>query len=317
MTRSREFLEFPSPFETEAGVIRLLERADCDRERLLGALRAGTYGKPFVIDDGGSRSLYFRRAFVQSAMRLADPYALEFAYTRKMMGFLLFHHRPHEILMLGLGGGSLAKYCHRHLPTARITVLEIDPHVLAFREQFLIPADDARFRVLQGDAARYLTQCPEPCDVILLDAFDTNGFPPSICTREFYLDVRDALTHRGILVANLVGERAERIAHLKLMREVFGENAIVLPVEEDGNLVAFAFRDATFEPRWRWISEEAKAMRDRYGLDFPKFAGKLERSRKLGYLQRALHQPESRVIGGRGGARRRSSRSPRRDPDEE
>ena len=85
---------------------------------------------------------------------------------------------------------------------------------------------------------------------------------------------------------------AERNAHLELMRSVFGGNVIVLPVKEDGNHIAFAFRDATFEPRWRWMDGQVKAMRKRYGLDFPKFAGKLERSRKLGYLKRIMHQPE-------------------------
>jgi spermidine synthase len=59
-------------------------------------------------------------------------------------------------------------------------------------------------------------------------------------------------------------------------------------VEDDGNHVAFAFGDARFEPRWRWIADQARAMRERYGLDFPRFAGRLEHSRKLGYLERAL-----------------------------
>jgi spermidine synthase len=107
-----------------------------------------------VIEDDGARALYFTRAFIRSEMRLSDPYALQFAYTRKMMGFLLFRHEPREILMLGPGGGSLAKYCHRHLPAARITAVEIDPDVIAFRDQFAVPPDDSRFSVVQGDAAQ-------------------------------------------------------------------------------------------------------------------------------------------------------------------
>jgi spermidine synthase len=68
-----------------------------------------------------------------------------------MMAFLLFNPRPRRILILGLGGGSLAKFCYRHLPSATITAVEIDPHVMALREEFRVPADDERFRVLQGD----------------------------------------------------------------------------------------------------------------------------------------------------------------------
>lgn len=278
----------PSPFPEDGSVVRLLEPADCDRRAVRDQLVSGTYAKPFVLDGDGSRSLHFSRDFVQSEMRFADPYALEFAYTRTMMSFLLFAPDPREILMLGLGGGSLAKYCHRHLAAARITVVEIDPHVVAFRDEFRVPPDGERFRVHLADAAEYVARCAERPDVVIMDAFDRAGLAPSISSRDFYADVRDALARRGVLVANLVGEKPQRLAHLEMVRSVFDDNVILVPVEEDGNHLAFAFRDARFEPRWRWIANQARAMRKRYGLDFPLFAGKLERSRKLGYLQRAL-----------------------------
>jgi len=287
-------LELPNPFGGEGGVIRLLETRQCDREAIVGRILAGTYAKPFVIEDDGARALYFSRAFIQSEMRLADPYALEFAYTRKMMGFLLFLPEPRAILQLGLGGGSLAKYCHRHLAAARITVVEIDPDVIAFRDQFLVPPDDARFRVVRGDAAQYVAQCEDDHDVVLIDAFDRDGVAPSLCTREFYRDVRGLLGRKGVMVANLVGRKEERLAHLEMIRTVFDGNVILLPIADDGNYVAFAFRDPAFEPRWRWIDGQAKAMHARYGLDFPAFAGKLERSRKRGTLRREMSAPSSR-----------------------
>lgn len=287
-------LEIANPFEGEGGVLRLLEPPDCDRESVVERVLSGRYPKPFVIEDDGARCLYFTRDFIQSEMRLADPVALEFAYTRKMMAFLLFLPEPRHILMLGMGGGSLAKYCHRHLPAARITAVEIDPDVIAFRDQFLVPPDDARLRVVRADAAEHVAQCDDRHDVVMIDAFDRHGVAPSLCTREFYRDARDLLERRGVMVANLVGEKAERLAHLERIREVFDGNALLLPIADDGNYVAFAFRDAAFEPRWRWIDDQAKAMRARYGLDFPAFAGKLERSRKLGYLRREMHAPGTR-----------------------
>jgi hypothetical protein len=52
--------------------------------------------------------------------------ALELEYTRGMMAFLLFQRMPRDIALIGLGGGSLAKYIHRHLPDSRLTALEIN-----------------------------------------------------------------------------------------------------------------------------------------------------------------------------------------------
>ena len=287
MSAGASIVEIPSPFRRDEGRVKVLEPPDCNRARLRESLVTGAYRKPFILEDRETRALHFSRDFIQSAMRLADPCALEFAYTRKMMGFLLFTHEPREILVLGLGGGSLEKYCHRLLP-ARITVVEIDPDVVAFRDEFRVPPDDARLSVLIDDAAAYVAQRPRAADVILMDAFDRQGFAPSVASRDFYADAREALTRRGVLVVNLVGAARERVAHLERIRATFDDNVILVPVEDDGNHVAFAFRDARFEPRWRWISEQARAMRRRYGLDFPRFAGAFERSRKLGYLERTL-----------------------------
>jgi spermidine synthase len=268
-------------------VVRMVEPADADREALAKRIVEGTYGKPFVIDDGVVRELYFKREIVQSGMRLADPWALDFSYTRLAMAFLLFNPAPRKILLLGLGGGSLSKFCHRHLPEADLTTVEIDGDVIALREEFLVPADGPNFHVVQDDAARFVAR-EGGFDAIVLDCFDPEGYSPSVMTRDFFRDARDALAKKGVLVSNLVGRKEERVAQLDLIRAAFGDNIVVMPDKEDGNLVVFVFRDAAFEPRWRWMAAEAPAMKARYGLDFPRFAKKLERSRKLRYLERTL-----------------------------
>ena len=70
-----------------------------------------------VSDARGVRTLHVGGEAIQSAMRLDDPFALALDYTRCMMAFLLFHPEPREALMIGLGGGSLAKFFHRRLRT--------------------------------------------------------------------------------------------------------------------------------------------------------------------------------------------------------
>lgn len=285
-------LEISNPFLSEYGVIRLFEPDGCDRKQVVKQILSGAYDKPYLIEEGDARSLYFSRELTQSGMRISDPTALEFAYTQKMMSVLFFVPQPKHILMLGLGGGSLAKYCYRHLPTSRITAIEIDANILAFRDQFMIPPDDARWRVVLGDAALYLRDCVETPDVVMIDAFDRDGFSDAVCTRTFYLDVRDALAPTGAMVANMVGPKADHAVHLSLIADVFGDNIIACPVEHDGNYLVFAFRDACFEPRWRWIEGQAKAMKKRYGLDFPKFSSQLKRCRKDGYLLASMYHPE-------------------------
>src|SRR5512146_2380403 len=84
-----------------------------------------------VSEQNGVRMLHLGSSSVQSAMRLTAPNDLELAYTRCMMAFMPFHPQPRRILMVGLGGGSLAKFVHSRLPRVKIIVIEINPQVVA------------------------------------------------------------------------------------------------------------------------------------------------------------------------------------------
>ena len=94
-----------------------------------------------VSDARGVRTLHVGGEAIQSAMRLGEPFSLALDYTRCMMGFLLFHPQPRAALMIGLGGGSLAKFFHRYLRKTRVRVVELDPRIVsAARSQFALPA---------------------------------------------------------------------------------------------------------------------------------------------------------------------------------
>ena len=281
-----ELLQMPSPFLMDTGVVRLLEPPDSCRETLRTRLVEGRYDKPFLLEHGGRRYLYFSLSFIQSAMRLADPVALDLVYTQKMMAFLLFNPRPRSLLLLGLGGGSLAKFCHRHLPGAQITVLEIDPHVLALRDEFQVPPDDQRFAVIHDDGARYVAERAGRTDVLLVDAFDHAGVAPSLAEAAFYEDAHRCLSANGIFVMNIAGDKAGYGPHLEQICRLFGENVIALPVKDDGNFIVFAFKDPDFAPRWKWLKSIAVELRSRCGLDFPRFAQQLERGQRLKLARR-------------------------------
>jgi spermidine synthase len=67
---------------------------------------------------------------------------------------------------------------------------------------------------------------------------------------------------------------------------VFDDQVIVISVPEDGNHILYAFKERYFEPRWRWLNNYAKELRAKFGLDFPAFVQKMERSSKLGLARR-------------------------------
>ena len=83
-----------------------------------------------VSEEEGVRFLHLGGEHIQSAMRIDAPDELELDYTRTMMAFLLFHPRPRECLMIGLGGGSIPKFLFRRLPGVRTRVVELSPAVI-------------------------------------------------------------------------------------------------------------------------------------------------------------------------------------------
>jgi len=157
------------------------------------------------------RTLHFNEQVVQSAMRLSAPDELVIPYTQAMAGFVSLHLAPTHILMIGLGGGSVTKYCYRHYPAARITALESNTDVLALRDQFMIPPDDARLHVLHADAVSYLEKLAiGSVDVILLDGFDAEGAPGALRSHEFFLCCKMVLGERAVLIVNM-GDQLDNI----------------------------------------------------------------------------------------------------------
>ena len=267
-------LELPGAGVGERGHLRLLESAPCDPQQIYARILSERYGKPFIVDDGRTRRLYFSLRFIQSSMRIDDPVTLDFAYTRKMMAFLLFVPDPREVLMVGLGGGSLAKFCHRHLPETDLTVVEISPDVIALRGEFGVP-EDARIKIVQADAAEYLPSAEGDTEVLLLDGFDASGIAPAFLRRGFYEAARRRLRPGGLLVANFCGPPQRWYRHFRLLDDAFDGRVHLGPVTYADNHIAFAFADSGFPLDWARLAKRARVLADRIPLDFPEFVDRL------------------------------------------
>ena len=221
--------------------------------------------KPQVRTRGDLRSLEFQPGMVQSEMRLSRPDELVLSYARAMMCFVLFHPQPEHILMVGLGGGSLAKFCYRYLPRSRITVLELRADVIALREQFAIPRDNARFRVIHADATDYLSGLQSAADVLLVDGFDESGLPPALGTARFYADCRRALRPGGVMAANIFSYDPQYGHMLRRLRQAFDGRICWFNGIAGNNRILFAVKGGGLSPA---LAMQQKVARS-HGLGLP------------------------------------------------
>lgn len=230
----------------------------------------------YISEKFGVRSLHIGSDTIQSAMRVARPNDLEIAYTRSMMAFLLFHPDPREVLMIGLGGGSLAKFIYHRLPQAHTAAIELNPRVVAIARQFFnVPADDERFKVVVADGSVYLNTYAGQADVIIVDGYDAEAQVEELSTSTFYRDCARALDDAGVLVVNLWGGDRNYTRCVKRISSSFGGHIICLPAGRPGNIVVLAFKRSPGRPHWEELRQRAAALERAHALEFPEFVTQL------------------------------------------
>lgn len=229
-----------------------------------------------VSETAGVRSLHLGSVTVQSSMRVRDPNALELAYTRGMMCFLLFGFDVRHVLAIGLGGGSIPKYIHAYCPEITTTVIEINPRIIQVAySQFYVPENDERLTVTKGDGLQYLAEHTAVADVLMIDAFDRNGIPPDFCSQEFFDQCANTLNRQGILAINLWGSDKNFDIYLQRIEQSFNDRVLILPTGKPGNIVVFGFNREPADLRIASLRERAKMQEKHHQIEFLQFVEKL------------------------------------------
>ena len=223
-----------------------------------------------VSEDKGVRYLHFGSRWVQGAMRIGRPWALELEYTRLMMMPLVVHHGrdwPASVLQIGLGSASFTRFLHRHRPEARITVVEILPEVVAAARQFFKLPEDDRVRIEIAEGHDWLIGTRRKFDLILVDAFDAKGRSGMIDSEPFYINCRDHLARGGMVTFNLMTRTRAAAPAIARIRAAFGERTWVLPQSEAGNLVVLAGVEPPTEQALAALRVAARLLKDSTGLN--------------------------------------------------
>ncbi len=224
-----------------------------------------------ISEEAGVRYLHFGSDWIQGAMRIARPWALELDYTREMMAALLLRPEPAwpcRALLVGLGAASLTKFLYRHRPRAKLTVVEIEPAVLAAARQFFkLPEDPKRLKIEIADGVEWLAASGETFDLILVDGFDADARAGALDSLPFYRACRAHLNDTGLLAVNLLGRNRGFKASVERIARAFEKRALVFPSCDHGNAVAFAATGEPIRIPLGELSLQAVALRKATGLN--------------------------------------------------
>jgi spermidine synthase len=221
-----------------------------------------------IREDAGVRTLHFGSDWVQGAMRIARPWNLELEYTREMMASLLLRDAPRKVLLIGLGAASLTRFLYRHYPQSHLTVVEIEPSVVAAARQFFkLPEDPKRLHLVIGDGAEYILNSDKKFDLILVDGFDEKARTGALETLPFYQACRARLSGDGVLSANMLTRSRGFKATAARIAEAFDDRALVFPSCESGNAVALAAGGDPIEVSFEELKRQAQALKEATGLN--------------------------------------------------
>ena len=233
---------------------------------------AASHADVHFSDEGPIRHLHLDSIWIQGAMSIDSPQLLVHQYIQRMLAWLLFFEPAsvpgRQAMQLGLGAGSLTKFCYKVLRMQTVAV-EINPKVLvACRGWFKLPADNKRMQVILADAAHEIRD-PKwwgTVDALQIDLYDHDAAAPVLDSQAFYADCRRLLTDDGCLTVNLFGRASSFERSIEKLVAVFGGDAIwpFKPTRE-GNTVVLAQRNAS-RPKRALLSLRAEEIENQWGL---------------------------------------------------
>jgi len=171
---------------------RVLYRADSEYHRIT------------VTEADNIRHLRFD-ASNQSAIDLRDGYTSTIVYPNYMD--LAFAVKPgaKRVLVLGLGGGAITKRWWRDYPQLTIDSVEIDPAVIDVSRRYFGLPEDARLRVVNQDARRFVQESKDTYDIVIVDCYYIDALPFHLTTQEFFSEVKKRMAPDGVLAYNIIG----------------------------------------------------------------------------------------------------------------
>lgn len=238
-------------------------------------------GTVTISEERGVRYLHFGSRWVQGAMRMSRPDALELEYTREMVFPLLLREAPWppRALLIGLGAASLVKFLHRHRPATALTVVELREEVVTAAAQFFrLPDDPARIAIEIGDGAAFVAAKGPRYDLILVDGYDAKGRVGALDTPAFYAHCRARLRDGGMVATNLLTRHRGVDASVDRMRKAFSGRAIALPPCSSGNVVAIAMTGEPVALDKGLLEPRARALREATGLNVSPTIARLARA---------------------------------------
>ena len=203
------------------------------------------YRNILVEETGDLRCLKFdekARKSSQSCIYKSNPQKLVFNYTKLTFASLLLIDNPKNVLIIGLGGGTLSNVISELYPDAMIENVEIDPAVIKVARDYFAFKENDKVTSKVQDGRIFIKRAAiqqAKYDWIILDAFNGDYIPEHLLTKEFFAEVKSVLADGGVVAANTFSSSKLYEHESATYEAVFGD-FINVSTEKNSNRIILA-----------------------------------------------------------------------------
>jgi spermidine synthase len=144
------------------------------------------FGKMNLRVQGVTQSGWFVKGFWKRVLRRINNY----------------ESKIKNVLILGLGGGSVVQPIKSLWPEAGIIGIEVDPEIIKVGKEFFNLGKAEGLDIVQDDAFEYLKGNRKEFDLILVDLYLGKVFPKKAENKEFLNNIKKLLGKSGVAVFN-------------------------------------------------------------------------------------------------------------------
>lgn len=184
------------------------------------------FGPVWVHQVGDQRFLSFapNSQVVQSIINLARPNLVKFDYLQFQLSSLFLKESPKDILLIGLGGGTIARAINNILPDSSLNIVEINPVIPLLAKKFFAFEPNKNTEIFVTDGYLFAQDAPShKYDLILLDVFDKDYIPKEFLTPQFVQNIKRILKPQGVVAVNTFTDSKTYEAETKLYSDAFGD----------------------------------------------------------------------------------------------
>lgn len=191
------------------------------------------------------RWLTFDNRAIQTLINRRHPERSELSYIKQLT--LAVRAKPVDCCLLGLGGAAVAHLLAPYLGASQLIAIEHDVEIIEIAKNYFMIDRLKNMMIIHQDANIFVQQCNVRYQHLMIDLFNAHSFPAHCNTYNFFSNCKRIVLANGILAVNLANLQ-EQWPVFQLIREIFNQQTVSLPVKGTANMVILAYNGESITP---------------------------------------------------------------------